>query len=751
MFLTTQRAPASSAQSAAPHEKRLSQPTPFQTMPRLPLLGPALTALTALTTGAQQPTTQPTRTDPAPLVMPGYSPAAALRQRNLESDAIRRPSVQTARAHARALTREAHVAGTPAQARTRDYVVDQMRRWGIESEFRTYDVWLPHPTSVRVWRVSPSMLELPLAEPAVPGDSQSMLPQYPTVNGYSGVGDVTGEVVYLNYGLIEDYAQLDSIGVDVRGRIVVARYGRSFRGIKAREAERHGAVALLIYSDPADDGYVRGDVYPEGPMRPPRGVQRGSVMNGAGDPSTPGYASVRGVPRLDAARMPVPRIPVVPISYGNAAELLRDLRGKDVPQTWQGALPFRYHVGPGPVRARVAVTDDRATRGFKEIYNTVATIRGSEFPDEVVVIGAHRDAWNSGAVDNVSGTVSVLEAARAIAEQVRDGRWPKRTIVFATWDAEEWGLIGSTEHVEEDSLRLMRGGVAYLNQDASASGSRFGAGGTPSLRSVLRDVTRRVPDPSGRGSVYEEWRRTAGGGQRAAGSDSTEPPMGDPGGGSDFAGFYNHLGIPHSDWGFGGAGGIYHSHYDTYKWMSTFGDTGFTYHATVGRIGALMALRLANAEILPYDYVEFARTMRRYLPAIDSEVAKRRWSTSVAIAPLAAAIDRMERAAVAFAGARDSALATAELPRANRERTNAALRDVERALTRPEGLRTRPWYRSLIYVADENNGYANMVFPSINEAMRAGDEGLTGREVTDLVARFDAATGALQRAREVLR
>jgi N-acetylated-alpha-linked acidic dipeptidase len=690
---------------------------------------------------ASQATTQQTSTNPAPLVLPGYSTSAAARQRDLESDALRRPSAVSARNHARALTREAHVAGTPAQARTRDYVIDQMRRWGLETEARTYEIWMPHPTSARVWRVSPGEMELPLAEPAVPGDTTSALPQYPTVNGYSGVGDVTGEVVYVNYGLIEDYAQLDSIGVDVRGRVVVARYGRSFRGIKAREAERHGATALLIYSDPADDGYTRGDVYPEGPMRPPRGVQRGSVMNGAGDPSTPGYASVRGARRLDAGRMPVPRIPVVPISYANAAELLRDLRGKAIPQTWQGGLPFRYHVGPGPVRARVAVADDRATRGFKEIYNTLGTVRGSEFPDEIIVIGAHRDAWNAGAVDNVSGTVSVLEAARAIAEQVREGRRPKRTIVFATWDAEEWGLIGSTEHVEEDSLRLMRGGVAYLNQDVAASGPRFGGGGSPSLRSMLRDVARRVPDPNGRGSVYDEWRRAGGVGA------GDEPRMGDPGGGSDFAGFYNHLGIPHSDWGFGGPGGVYHSHYDTYEWMTTFGDTGFAYHAAAGRIGALMALRLANADVLPYDYVEFARTMRRYLPALDSALSGRRWPSAPATSALGTAIDRMESAAAALAAARDSALSRgAELPRAQRERTNAALRDVERALTRPEGLRTRPWYRSLIYVADENNGYANMVFPSVNEALRAGDEGLTGRELADLAQRFDAATRALERA-----
>ncbi len=675
-----------------------------------------------------------------PIVMPGYSPAAAQRQRDLESDAMRRPTTHAARAHARALTRETHVAGTEAQARTRDYVVAQMKGWGIETEARAYEIWLPHPTSVRVWRASPNPIERQLAEPPIASDSQSQLPQYPTVNGYSGVGDVSGDVVYVNYGLIEDYAQLDSIGVDVRGRIVVARYGRSFRGIKAREAERHGAVALLIYSDPQDDGYVRGDVYPDGPMRPPRGVQRGSVMNGAGDPSTPGYPSIRGARRLDGAQMPVPRIPVVPISYGNATELLRDLRGKTIPQTWQGGLPFRYHVGPGPVRARVAVTDDRATRGYKQIWNTLGVVRGSEFPDEIVVIGAHRDAWNSGAVDNVSGTVSVLEAARAVAEQVRDGRRPKRTIVFATWDAEEWGLIGSTEHVEDDSLRLMRGGVAYLNQDVAASGPNFGGGGSPSLRPTLRDIVRQVPHPLAGTSVYAEWRRAS------AVADSAEPRMGDPGGGSDFAGFYNHLGIPHSDWGFGGPGGIYHSAYDTHRWMTTFGDTNHVHHAASARIGAAMLLRLANADVLPYDYVEFARTMRTHAGAIERTGAA---GGSASIAPLVAAIDQMATAAADFAAARDAALA-GDLKRQSRQAANRALLRVERALTRPEGLRTRPWYRNLIYAADENNGYSNVVFPSVTEAMRAGDAALVDREIRDLATRFDAAAQALRDARNAL-
>jgi len=673
--------------------------------------------------------------------LPGYSPASAAAQRRLELDAMARLTPASAAAHSRVLTREAHVAGTPAQARTRDYVIQRMREWGLEAETRAYDVWMPHPTSIRVWRVSPDTRELSLAEGPLAGDSSSSLPEILPINGYGGSGDATAEVVYVNYGLIEDYATLDSLGVSVRGKVVIARYGRSFRGIKAREAERHGAVALLMYSDPQDDGYVRGDVYPAGPMRPPTGIQRGSVFNGTGDPTTPGGPSVRGARRVAPDSTGAPRIPVVPLSYANAAELLRGLQGAAIPQAWQGGLPFRYHVGPGPVIARVAVANDTATTPYKPIWNTLGVVRGTEFPEELVVIGAHRDAWGPGAVDNVSGTTSVLEAARAIGELVRGGARPKRTIVFATWDAEEWGLIGSTEYVEEESLRLLRGAVAYLNQDGVVSGPNFGGGGSPSLRSTLRSVAQSVSDPSGRGSVYEVWRRST----RVA--DSTEPPMGDPGGGSDFAGFYNHLGIPHADWGFGGPGGIYHSTYDSRYWMETFGDPAYRYHVVAAQISAAMALRFANADILPYDYVEFARTMRRYLPPIDSALGARRWTTSSS--SLRAAIDRMERSAITLSASRDSAL-QGGLPSSTRRAVNAALLRVERALTRPEGLRTRPWVRGLIYAADENNGYATMAFPSVNEAIRAGDSGLVQHEIDDLARRFDAATAALDDARRAV-
>jgi N-acetylated-alpha-linked acidic dipeptidase len=675
---------------------------------------------------------------------PGYSAQSAATERATETDAIARASAASASAHSKFLSLQPHMAGTPAQARTRDYVIDKMKSWGLETEVRGYSVWMPHPTSARIWRIAPDPIELNLQEGIVPEDTtSSAFPQVTAFNGYGAAGDVRGDVVYVNYGLIEDYAQLDSMGVSVKGKIAIARYGRSYRGIKAREAEKHGALGLIIYSDPADDGYGRGDVYPAGPMRPSHGVQRGSVMNPNGDPSTPGYPSTPSAKRITPAEMDVPHIPVLPVSYGNATELLRGLAGKSIPQSWQGGLPFRYHVGPGPVQARMALTTDAATNPYKQVWNTLGTIRGSEFPGEIVIIGGHRDAWGPGAADNVSGTVSVLEAARAIAEQAKAGKRPKRTIIFATWDAEEWGLVGSTEFVEEDSLRLGRSAVAYLNQDDVAQGPNFGAGGSPSLRSLLRDVARNVRDPSGQGSVYDVWRKRAN-----LAADTLEPQMEDPGGGSDFAGFYNHLGIPIADWGFGGPAGVYHSAYDSYHWMTKFGDPTFEFHATNAQIGIAMLLRIANAEILPYDYVEYARTMRRFGSQVERSITDKHWKLSGGV--LTAAAGRMESAAVAFRVARDRALTAQLLPKIARQ-VNATLLGVERQLTRPQGLVTRPWFRNLVYAADENNGYSTMVFPSVNEAIRLGNETAVEREIADLARRFDAATEVLQTATALLR
>ena len=544
--------------------------------------------------------------------------------------------------------------------------------------------------------------------------------------------------MYVNYGLIEDYAKLDSIGVSVRGKIAVARYGRSFRGIKAREAEKHGAVALLIYSDPIDDGFVTGDVYPNGPMRPSRGVQRGSVFNGYGDPATPGYAATESVARLPVEQMTVPRIPVVPVSYGTAAALLEGVRGATIPQAWQGGLSFRYHIGPGPVRAQVSVTLDN--QPFKMIHNTIATLPGRTHADEVIVIGGHRDAWGAGAGDNVSGVTSILESARAVVRAL-NGQPPARTLVFATWDAEEWGMLGSTEFVEDDSLRLQRGGVAYLNLDVSATGFDFGAGGSPSLRGLTRELSREVPDPRGVGSVYSTWRK------RSAVADTSEPAMGDPGGGSDFAGFYNHFGIPHADWGFGGPGGVYHSAYDSQRWMESFGDTAYVAHSAAARLAAAMLLRLANAEIVPYDYVEFGRTMRRYTERTNRQLASiGAGDASTLDAAWATFTDRATR----FNRARDSVLASGRLLPAQQRATNAALRQVERRLSRPEGLKSRKWVRGLIYAADVDNGYSTMIFPTIGEAVRAKDATLARTELADLVTRVGHAASALDDAWQAL-
>ena len=675
--------------------------------------------------------------------IPGYSPAGASAQRQLEQAAIAGPMASRANARSAALSKEPHIAGSPAQKRTADYVMAQMKAMGLETELRSYDVWLPHATGVKITRMYRDTVALDLTEPSVSSDPATQLPQYLTVNGSSPAGVGEGDVVFVNFGLIEDYATLDSLGVSVKGKVVLARYGRSFRGIKAREAEKRGAVAVLIYTDPLDDGFVTGDVYPEGPMRPLRGVQRGSVFNGAGDPLTPGYASTPGAPRLKPEETALPKIPVVPISAANAQALLDGVRGTDIPRNWQGGLSLRYHVGPGPVRVKVEVTTDAATAGTKTIHNTLGYLRGSEYPDQYVYIGAHRDSWGPGAADNISGTVSVLEAAHALADMAKKGQRPRRTIVFATWDAEEWGLVGSSEYVEDDSLRLKKGAVAYLNQDVSAQGSQFGGGGSPSMRAMLRDVVKSVPDPKGRGSVYEAWRLVTG--TRA---DTLEPNMGDPGGGSDFAGFYNHFGIPTADWGFGGPAGTYHSAYDTHAWMERFGDPGFLYHAASGRIGAAFALRLANADVLPYDYAEFARTMRRYLAPVERGLTQQGWSTAP-VGTLAAAITKLEQAALAFATARDAALAGA-VSKGQRDAANAALLTVERGFARDTGLKSRPWYRTLIYASDVDNGYSSMVFPGVNEAIRYGTQAETAAEIDDLVQRFGRAAAALDTARAAL-
>jgi N-acetylated-alpha-linked acidic dipeptidase len=644
------------------------------------------------------------------------------------------PDTASVRQMSRDLSAVPHMAGTPAQATTRDYVLERMRSWGIEAWSKEYTVYLPQPDTVAAWVLTGSRVErLSLGEP---GSG----PQVPPFNGYTGDGDVTAEVVYVNYGLIEDYKTLDSLGVSVRGKIAIARYGRSFRGIKAREAQKRGAVGLIVYSDPQEDGYFRGDVYPKGPMRPAGGIQRGSMMNGNGDPTTPSWASVEGARRVPEDSLAIPRIPIIPMGYGNARRLLEPVTGPSVPQSWQGALPFRYHVGPGPVRARLHVKTERGARAFHKIWNTVGMIRGERWPDEWVVVGGHRDAWSPGARDNVSGTVSVLETARAFATLAREGEKPARTLVFATWDAEEWGLIGSTEWVEEleDSLRAHV--VAYINEDGTFSGTNFSGGGSPSLKPLFRAAARVVPDPVGPGTVYDVWLKGHNG-------DTTALTFGNLGGGSDFAGFYHHLGIPSGGIGFDGPDGIYHSMYDSYDWMTRFGDPGYKAHRAGAQLVAVILGRLANSDLLPLDYGVFGAEMNALVTQLDSGITKKQWGASVSTQSLKDALDHFTAVARAFNAARDSARVSPDRAR----RVNRALMQVERRLTRPEGLVTRPWFRSLQFAADVDNGYATMAFPTVNEAIRYADAATATKELADLVNRVDQARAALVEAAAALR
>ena len=662
-------------------------------------------------------------------------PSFQLSAQSFEERLLAIPDTASVRQMSRTLTAVPHMAGTPAQATTRDFALERMRAWGLEAWSKEYTVYLPQPDTVAAWLFTgpqAAPVRLSLAEPGTG-------PQVPPFNGYTGDGDVTAEIVYVNYGLIEDYKTLDSLGISVQGKIVLARYGRSFRGIKAREAQKRGAVGLIVYSDPYDDGYFRGDVYPKGPMRPAGGIQRGSMMNGNGDPTTPSWPSVEGARRVPEDSLVIPRIPIIPMGYGNARRLLEPLGGGAVPQSWQGALPFRYHVGPGPVRARLKVKTERGARAMHKIWNTFGIIRGQRWPDEWVVVGGHRDAWSPGARDNVSGTVSVLESARAFATLAQGGLRPARTLLFATWDAEEWGLIGSTEWVEEmeDSLRARV--VAYINEDGTFSGADFGGAASPSLKPLIRDAARVVPDPTGPGSVYDVWLRRNKG-------DTSALTLGNMGGGSDFAGFYHHLGIPSGGIGFDGPDGIYHSMYDSYDWMTRFGDPKYLAHRAGAQLVSVILGRLANSDILPLDYAAFGTEMSALVAQLDSGLAKKQWTVSTQ--GLKDALDRFTGVARVFNTAR-SAATTVDSARA--VRVNQALMQVERRLTRPEGLVSRPWYRSLQFASDVDNGYATMAFPTVHEAIRYADAATVERELTDLIARVDQARAALVEAAAALR
>ncbi|MFW6039521.1 MAG: M20/M25/M40 family metallo-hydrolase [Gemmatimonadota bacterium] len=645
---------------------------------------------------------------------------------------------------ARALAARSHVAGTPGQAATRDSVVAWHRAAGIEVAYDSLVIYLPQPLEVTLEQSAPVARAFELDEPPLFEREYSHVAAF---NAFSGNGEASGRVVYANYGLPEDYAVLDSLGIGVAGRIVLARYGRSFRGIKAREAEARGAAGLLMFSDPSADGFARGAVLPEGPQRPPRGVQRGSVLNADGDPSTPGRPSLPGADRVPEGEMEgVARIPVLPIGYGTAEELLRTLDGPPPPDGWRGALDVGYRPGPGPTRVRMRVRTEEGDDAYHAAFNTIAVIPGSVWPDEWVLVGAHRDSWGPGAVDNVSGTAAVVEAARAFSVAAEQGYRPRRSLVFLTWDAEEWGILGSTEWVEANVDRLRKSVVAYLNQDSPVSGERFGASAAPEIRELVRDATRAVRHPAAGRSVYDVWLERQREGRDAAGVE--RPAVGTMGGGSDHLPFYIHLGIPVAGWGFGGQGGVYHSMYDTSEWMERFGDPGYAFHAATARLTAVILARLANAEVLPYGHETLASAFRTEIAGFVTELDRSEVPVdsllTARLAEVRDALEGYETAAHDFEVAVAARLDHGAPDPDTAARINAGQREVLQALLRSAD--EAGWSRNLYVRDDPDNGYSPLVLPDLRLALRAEDSAGVAAALAALSAHFGDAGRSLRAA-----
>ena len=669
----------------------------------------------------------------------GFAPARAEAELQLEAKLRSIPDAAHAEANLRRLTREPHMAGTDASRHVAEWLRDQYRSYGFDSEIVSYSMWLPFPRAVELELVEPQHARLASPEPPVAGDKDTNDKRAVVgFNIYSPSGEVTAPVVYVNYGLPEDYRALDALGVSAEGKIVLARYGRGYRGIKAMLAEQHKARALILYSDPQDDGYAAGDPYPRGPWRPMRGIQRGSVLYTQiypGDPLTSGVASALDAKHLapsDAANLP--HIPTMPISAQDASVILANLGGPAVPHGWQGGLPFTYHVGPGKTQAHMKLVMDFAQR---PVYDVISMLHGSN-DDEWVVLGNHHDAWVFGAADPGSGTASMLETARALGELVRSGWKPRRTIVMCAWDAEEPGLIGSTAWVDQNLAELQAKAVAYINTDVGVTGPDFSASATPALKELVRDATRDVPDPDTGASVYKAWLVHA---TRADRMVSPEPPLGALGAGSDFCPFFDHAGIPSVDIGFDGPYGVYHSLYDDFSWMKRFGDPTFAYHAALARVLGTLALRLDEADLLPYDYPAYASEISRAAGDLASRAAKQEATASL-LKPVVDASAELSTAA-AQASLALQAVSSGSLDPAKARQLNHELAGVEQALLSPDGLAGRPWFKHTVYAPGTYSGYEAEIMPGVNEALDRGDVPTLRGEVNSLAAALRRAADRL--------
>jgi N-acetylated-alpha-linked acidic dipeptidase len=681
----------------------------------------------------------------------GFTPGRSAWQREYEKRLLSLPQPAECEAIHRELTRAPHIAGTEGNARVAEYLAAEYRKAGWDVAMPEYDVLLSYPKSALLEIVADPPIRLARGEIPIPEDPDTDVPEAAIPwNAYSPSAEVTAEVVYVNFGRSEDYERLEAMGVDPRGKIVLARYSHGYRGGKALEAEKRGALAILVYSDPIEDGWFRGPVYPEGPWGPASHFQRGANVYDflvPGDPLTPGWASTPGAKRVPISEAEsLPRIPMMPLSSRDAAEILARLGGRAVPDpSWQGlAVPATFRVGPGPVRLHLELENTREKRTIK---NVVATLRGSELPEKTVLLSNHFDAWIYGAVDPSSGTASMLALARALGRLAAEGHRPRRTIVIGEWDAEEYTLTGSTEWGEQYARDLRQSAVVCINVDASALGKEFAASASPLLFSAVRSVARDFPDPSAPGrSLAEAWRATAGSKSTAPPSDE-ELPVAILGSGSDYTVFFNHLGIPSVDLVFDGPYGVYHSVYDTHRWMATQGDPGFIYHAAMAKYAGILALRFANADVLPVDAAVYGREIAKYAEELQTLPGTE--SLRPALKELASRARRWSEAAAATQKSIAARVAAGEDGALTLRDANAWLGSLEGSLLDPPGIPGRPWFRHLVYAPLPS--YEAETLPAIREAIASGSLESAGLQIQRLNEKLAAAAASARRAGASLR
>jgi N-acetylated-alpha-linked acidic dipeptidase len=690
--------------------------------------------------------------NPEEVALRGYTTEHAAAEVQWEQKFRGVPDPARVRETMRRMSARPHHVGSPYDKDNAEWLVAQLKSYGLDAKIEQFDALFPTPKSRKLELLGPEKFEATLQEPVVKVDptSDQQKEQLPTYNAYSRDGDVTAPLVYVNYGAPADYEELAAMGISVKGAIVIARYGQTWRGIKPKVAAEHGAVGCIIYSDPRDDGYFRGDPYPDGPMRPEEGVQRGSVMDMPvypGDPQTPGVGAVPGAKLIPLDQVQtITKIPVLPISYADATPFLKSLRGELVPESWRGGLPFSYKVGPSVAKAHLAVSFnwDR-----KPLYDVIATIPGSTFPDQWVIRGNHHDAWVNGAGDPLSGASAELEEARGLGELLKQGWHPQRTIIYCFWDGEEPALLGSTEWVEAHATELGEHAVAYFNSDGNSRGY-FRAEGSSALESFVNSVAKDIDDPETKMSVWKRQRLVAISHATAEGKTElrTRPDIRIEalGSGSDYTAFLHHLGIASVNMGYGGedqGGGQYHSVYDDFYWYTHFQDTDFVYGRALAQTAGTMMMRMADADVIPFQFGDLADTVRTYVTGVkrlsdtmraevkerNTEIAdgvykaledpkKKRVAPEVEavppylnFAPLDQAMDDLTTAASEY----DKAF-TADAQKAA-PGLNLQLMKSERVFLDPTGLPNRPWFQNMMYAPGFYTGYGVKTLPAVREAI----------------------------------